>query len=153
MTRILRIVTLAAALALPAATALAHHSFAMFDMSKAVTLTGTVKELQWTAPHVLIWVIEDAKGGEPAGKLWTIELSTGPAPLSRLGWTKRSVAPGDRVTVELSPLRSGDAGGSFKKLTILKTGVVLEGGAPTPDADNLPDAPAKAKPNPGSAAH
>jgi hypothetical protein len=149
--RILRIATFAVALALPGASALAHHSFAMFDMSKAVTLTGTVKELQWTAPHVLIWLTEDPKGGQPAAKLWTIELSTGPAPLSRMGWTKRSLAPGDRVTVELSPLRSGDPGGSFKKLTILKTGEVLESGAVSPDFDNLPEAPAKATPNPGSA--
>ena len=153
MKRILPIATVAVALVLPGAAALAHHSFAMFDMSSAVTLTGTVKELQWTAPHVLIWVTEDAKGGQTAGKLWTIELSTGPAPLSRLGWTKRSVAPGDRVTVELSPLRSGDPGGSFKKLTILRTGEVLVGGAVLSDFDNLPDAPVKAKPTPDSAPH
>lgn len=148
MKRILGIATMAAALALSGTTALAHHSFAMFDLSKVVKVTATVKELQWTAPHVLIWVVEDPKDGQAAGKLWTIELSTGPAPLSRVGWTKRSVAPGDRVTVEFSPLRSGDPGGSFKQLTILKTGEVLMGGAASADSDNLPDAPAKPIPGP-----
>jgi len=117
----------------------------MFDLSKSVTMTGTVKELQWTAPHVLIWVTEDSKDG-PAGKLWTIELSTGPAPLSRLGWTKRSLAPGDHVTIELSPLRSGEPGGSFRKVTNLRTGEVLTGGAPPPDADNLPEVTAPSAP-------
>jgi hypothetical protein len=99
----LRIALLVVASLSPAPAALAHHSFAMFDLAKTMTMTGTVKELQWTAPHVLLWVVEDPQGGQATGRLWTIELSTGPAPLSRLGWTKRSVAPGDRVRVELSP--------------------------------------------------
>ena len=38
----------------PAAPALAHHSFAMFDQSKIVTLEGTVHEFQWTNPHAWI---------------------------------------------------------------------------------------------------
>jgi hypothetical protein len=149
MNRILWMAALAATLALPAASVSAHHSFAMFDMNKAVAVTASIKEFQWTAPHALLWVVEDPKPGEATGKMWTIELSTGPAQLTRVGWTKRSVAPGDRVTIELSPLRSGEPGGSFKKLTILKTGTVLESGAPDASFDNLPDAPDKAKPAPG----
>ena len=125
----------------------AHHSFAMFDRAKVATLTGTVEELQWAAPHVLLLVVEDPAPGQAAGTLWSIEMSTGPGPLSRLGWTKRSVVPGDRVTVEFSPLRSGEpGGGSFKKLTILKTGVVLLTGAPPADMDDLPQPPAEAPP-------
>ena len=149
MNRILWMAALAATLALPAPSVSAHHSFAMFDMAKVAAVTATIKEFQWTAPHALLWVVEDPKPGEATGKMWAIELSTGPAPLTRVGWTKRSVAPGDRVTIELSPLRSGEPGGSFKKLTILKTGTVLESGAPDASADNLPDAPDKAKPAPG----
>ncbi len=142
MTRIHRLAALAAIIVLSAAPAAAHHSFAMFDMAKTVKVAATVKELQWTAPHVLLWVVEDPKDGQTEGKAWTIELSTGPAPLSRLGWSKRAVVPGDRVSIELSPLRSGEPGGSFKKLTILKSGVVLESGAPSIDFDNLPAVPA-----------
>src|SRR5260370_36695465 len=121
----------------------------MFNMGKVVAVTATIKEFQWTAPHALLWVVEDPKPGEATGNMWTIELSAGPAQLTRVGWTKRSVVPGDRVTVELSPLRSGDLGGSFKKLTVLKTGEELERGAPPPAGDNLPDAPDKANPAPG----
>jgi hypothetical protein len=123
----------ALALDLSGAAALAHHSFSMFDSTKVVTLTGTVKELQWAAPHVLIWFVEDPIDGVAAsdanGKVWTIELSTSPGPLSRLGWNKRTVSPGDRVTVDINPLHSGEPGGSFKKLTILATGQVLTSAA------------------------
>ncbi|MBV8169877.1 MAG: hypothetical protein JO021_24030, partial [Alphaproteobacteria bacterium] len=122
----------------------AHHSFAMFDRAATASLTGTVKELQWTAPHVLLWVTADPKDGQAQGILWTIELSTGPGMLSRLGWSKRSLVPGDRITVEFNPLRSGEPGGSFKKCTILKTGEVLATGAPPPDMDDIEEpAPAK----------
>jgi hypothetical protein len=118
-----------------AVTARAHHSFAMFDPDKLVTLTGTVKEFQWTAPHALLWLVadqDDAAAGDNAGKLWSIELSTSPGPLTRLGWTKHSLVPGDAVRVDINPLRSGEPGGSFKKLTILKTGQVLTTAPPSP---------------------
>ncbi|MBI1779377.1 MAG: hypothetical protein HYR63_28935 [Proteobacteria bacterium] len=130
----------------PIGSASAHHSFAMFDRAQVATLTGTVKELQWSAPHVLLWVVKDPKDGQADGTLWTIEMSTGPGPLSRVGWTKRSLVPGDRVTVEFNPLRSGDPGGSFKRLTILKTGAVLATGAPPADMDDLAEPPAAAPP-------
>src|SRR5258708_37376022 len=115
MNRMLWMAALAATLALPAASVSAHHSFAMFDMNKAVAVTATIKEFQWTAPHALLWVVEDPKPGEANGKMWAIELSTGPAPPTRVGWTKRSVAPGDRGTIELGPPRRGEARWSVQK--------------------------------------
>jgi hypothetical protein len=129
------------------AAALAHHSFAMFDATKVITLTGTIKELQWTAPHVMIWLVEDPKEGEPANdKLWAVELSTSPGPLTRLGWNRQSVMPGDRVAIEINPLRSGNPGGAFKRLTILSTGQVLLSGAVGTDAQPLASpAPAETK--------
>ncbi len=85
---------------LPAA-ALAHHSFAMFDFSKTTTLKGTVKDFQWTNPHVTLWVVgAPAAGG--AAELWTAEL-TSPGNLTRLGWTKRSLKTGDRVVLDINP--------------------------------------------------
>ena len=128
----------------------AHHSFAMFNRSKVITVTGTVKQLQWGAPHVLLWVVEDPKAGEAGGTMWTIELSTGPGPLARLGWTKYTVAPGERVAVEMHPLHNNEPGGSFMKLTILKTGQAFATGAPPADMDDLPSAPAAYTPSPGS---
>jgi hypothetical protein len=124
-----------------AAPAAAHHSFAMYDPAVIVRLDGTVKDFQWTNPHVLLWVVGVRNPGE-APLLWTVELPTSPGNLSRMGWTKHSLSPGDKVTVELNPLRDGQHGGSFRKLTLQATGKVLavtlrdpgKPGAPTPGA-------------------
>jgi len=112
------------ALAAAGPRAQAHHSFAMYDPSVTIHLDGTVKEFQWTNPHALLWVVGvTSPGADPA--LWTIELPTSPGNLSRLGWTKHSLSPGDRVVVELNPLRDGQHGGSFRKMTFVATGQVL----------------------------
>ena len=118
----------------------AHHSFAMYDGDKPLVLQATVKEFQWANPHVLLWITTDAAAGQKAGEVWTIELSTSPGPLSRIGWTKRSVEPGDKISVELNPLRSGELGGQFRKLTVIKTGQVLTTALPNPDEKPLPAA-------------
>ena len=95
--------------------ALAHHSFAMFDFSKTVTITGTVKEFQWTNPHVVLWVNADGAGGEgPA--VWSLEL-TSPGNLTRGGWDRKALSAGDKVSVELNPLRNGNHGGALVKVT------------------------------------
>src|SRR3974390_1653321 len=86
----------------------AHHSFAMFDFSKVVTITGTVKEFQWTNPHVVLWVNADgAAGGAPA--VWALEL-TSPGNLTRGGWDRKVLSAGDKVSVDLNPLRNGNHG-------------------------------------------
>ncbi len=109
---------------LAAPRAQAHHSFAMYDPTVTIHLDGTVKEFQWTNPHALLWVLgTTTPGGDPT--LWTVELPTSPGNLSRLGWTKHSLSPGDRVVVELNPLRDGQHGGSFRKMTLVATGQVL----------------------------
>ena len=120
-----------AAFSLTAGAARAHHSFAMYDAAKVVTVTGTVKEFQWTNPHAILWVYADSdKKG--ASDLWLFELSTSPGPLTRMGWTKHSINPGDKVAVEMNPLRDGQHGGSLKKVTLMATGQVLSTGFPAP---------------------
>lgn len=115
---------IAALLALSAAMpADAHHSFAMFDPAKARTLKGTVKEFRWVNPHVSLFVLAEAAGGAP--ELWAVEL-TSPGNLTRLGWTRKSFKAGDKVLVEINPLRDGQKGGGFKKATIVETGQVLQ---------------------------
>ena len=111
------------------APASAHHSFAMYDQTKLVTLNGTVKDFQWTNPHSVIWVICGGVGGR-SEDLWTVELPTSPGNLSRLGWSKHSLKPGDKVAVDINPLRDGRHGGSLKKVTLVATGEVLTVGAP-----------------------
>jgi len=101
---------------------LAHHSFAMFDQGKEVTLVGTVKEFQWTNPHAFIHV-EVAQG--PEAGVWDIELNS-PNNLKRQGWKPSSVKPGDKVTLLANPLRdmSQHKGGLFIAVT-LPDGTVL----------------------------
>jgi hypothetical protein len=101
----------------------AHHSFAMFDFSNTVTLTGTVKEFRWTNPHVILLVTQTPKAGE-AEQDWTMEL-TSPGNLTRVGWSRHSLNPGDRIELSFNPLRDGRHGGAFAKATLLDTGQVL----------------------------
>jgi hypothetical protein len=109
------------AAALPA---LAHHSFATYDPTKTLTLKGTVKTFQWTNPHVVIWfVVQPEGGGEP--QEWSVETNS-PGVLTRAGWTRHSINPGDRVSIEYHPLRDGSHGGGLSSVTLLDTGVKLQ---------------------------
>jgi hypothetical protein len=113
-----------------ASPAMAHHSFAMYDQARLVTITGTVKDFDWVNPHSVIFVITGGTGGKPED-LWTVELSTSPGNLSRMGWSKHSLKPGDKVAIDLNPLRDGRHGGSLKKATLLATGEVLTTAPPS----------------------
>jgi hypothetical protein len=101
----------------------AHHSFAMFDPAKVVTLQGKVKEFRWVNPHVSLFVDVAGPGGQTG--LWAVEL-TSPGNLTRLGWTRQAIKAGDRVAVEVNPLRDGQHGGGFRKVTLLDSGQVLQ---------------------------
>jgi hypothetical protein len=111
---------LASAVALFASSAFAHHSFAMFDASKEVTLDGVVKEFQWTNPHswIQLTVMEN---GQPVE--YSIE-GQSPNGWARQGWTRHSLKSGDHVKVVISPLKDGSKGGSFKR-AIFPDGHVL----------------------------
>lgn len=101
--------------------ALAHHSTAMFDMSKVETVQGVVKEFKWTNPHSwLALVVKDASGAE---REYNIEL-TSPNLLSRRGWRPSSLRAGDQVTVVLNPFRDSVPGGRIVSITT-PTGQVL----------------------------
>lgn len=89
--------------------ALAHHSFAMFDKTKEVTMTGTVKQFQWTNPHTFIQLEVETRGKKVE---WSLEGGS-PNILSRNGWNRLSLSAGERVTVLINPLRNGDPGGTF----------------------------------------
>ncbi len=105
--------------------ALAHHSFAMFDQHKIMTLDGTVTEFQWTNPHSFIEM--DVPGaGKPTH--WSIELNS-PNNLKRQGWTRSALKPGDKVTLRMNPLRDGNKGGLFLDVK-LPNGKVLDSGLP-----------------------
>jgi hypothetical protein len=93
---------------------LLHHSFAMFDTTKSVKLTGTVTTFQWTNPHAYIEI--DVPDGAPA-KHWTIELGI-PSILMQSGWKYKDLKHGDKITVQISPLKSGEPGGLLVQATL-----------------------------------
>ena len=93
------------------APAVAHHSFAMFDAEKTVTLQGTVKEFEWVNPHSWLRVmVNDEKTGKPA--LWAIEMSS-PGRLVTMGMRADSVKAGDVISVTFHPMKDGARGGQF----------------------------------------
>ena len=94
-----------------AGPARAHHSGAMFDTAKEVTLTGTVRQFQWANPHCFIQLVVPGSGGQQVE--WTLEM-TAPVHLQRLGWKRSTLKQGDRITVTFHPLRNGAQGGNVE---------------------------------------
>src|SRR4030095_13282875 len=103
------------------APAAAHHSFAMFDTAKRVTLVGTVTAFEWTTPHVYIEL--DVPGENGAVKNCSVELGS-PSILMQAGWKFSDVKVGDALTAVINPLRNGEAGGLLTQVT-LQDGRVL----------------------------
>jgi Family of unknown function (DUF6152) len=103
----------------------AHHSFAMFDNDHQIKITGTVTKFDWQNPHIYIF----ATGGEAGkdAKAWTIE-GASPGILNRIGWKFNIVKVGDKVTMIIAPLRSGDPGGLLKEITLPDGRVLNNGG-------------------------
>jgi hypothetical protein len=100
---------LVAAAALTAMPAAAHHTASMFAMDKEVTLTGTVREFQYTNPHSWIQLVVDDAGKSVE---WSIETQA-PIVLLRAGIKPGAFKPGDRLTVRLHPLKDGGPGGEM----------------------------------------
>jgi len=103
------VLLVATGLVLASSALVAHHSAAMFDNTKTTEVTGTVKELQWTNPHIWIQVNVDKTG---AKEEWSFEGGS-PNSLSRSGWKKTSFVPGQKVTIRYNPMRDGTHAGQF----------------------------------------
>jgi hypothetical protein len=106
----------------------AHHSFSVFNMQTEIEITGVVKEVQWTNPHIWIWVDVTNENGEVV--TWGLE-GMSPNFLARRGWGRTTLEAGDEVTVSLRPLNSGEPGGMFMQTTT-PDGVVLGMGGGQP---------------------
>jgi hypothetical protein len=117
-TKVIAAAALCTAMSAPLA---AHHSAAMFDDEKVVELSGTVKEMQWTNPHIWIQVMVDANGQKTE---WSIEGGS-PNSLSRNGWRVTTFKPGDAVTVRVNPMKDGSPGGSFIGAKFKETGKTI----------------------------
>jgi hypothetical protein len=103
----------------------AHHSTAMFDRSKTMTINGIVVELRWVNPHVSLSVNGTIKDGEEPA-VWIMEM-TSPGNLVRAGgWRRDAVKPGDRVEVTFNPLRDVEKkGGALTRMLMVATGEVF----------------------------
>jgi hypothetical protein len=117
MSRSTLVMASGAALLLAANVGGAHHSPAMFDATKEITLAGTVKEFEWNSPHcwIQLLVADPANPDNPPTE-WGIEMDN-PLGLSRLGWKPGSLKPGDRIIVVTNPLRDGSNGGRVVTVT------------------------------------
>jgi hypothetical protein len=109
---------------------LAHHGASEYDMTKIVTLNGTVKELQFVNPHtLLVFSVKDDSGKVME---WQGELPS-PNLLSRRGWSRSTLKPGDQVTVIGAPAKNGEKGMQVKKL-VFPDGHELPGTVLPPDS-------------------
>ena len=91
------------------ASAAAHHSGAMFDAQKSITLHGTVKDFRWGNPHCWIQLLVPKDGVDQE---WSVEMGS-TTQLYRSGWRPRTLRDGDKVTVVVHPLRDGTSGAQF----------------------------------------
>jgi hypothetical protein len=117
---------LAMLLAVATASVSAHHSFAAFNMTEEKTITGKVKTVEWTNPHIWIWVdVPNAAGGTDT---YGFE-GMSPNFLERRGWTRTTLEVGDTVTVTFRPLVNGENGGMFTTGKMEDGTVLTMGGA------------------------
>jgi len=117
---------LALLVAVATASVSAHHSFAAFNMTEEKTITGTVKTVEWTNPHIWIWVdVKNANGGTDT---YGFE-GMSPNFLERRGWKRTTLKPGDEVTVTFRPLVDGKPGGMFTTGKMADGTVLTMGGS------------------------
>ncbi|HEX5418594.1 MAG TPA: DUF6152 family protein [Gammaproteobacteria bacterium] len=110
MNRALYRACIAVAIVLTASPSFAHHSFAMFDQAKTLTLAGAVKDFLWTNPHVFIQLLVKNENG--AEEEWSIEM-TSPEHLARDGWRPGTLKPGDQLTLNIHPMHDDTKGGQY----------------------------------------
>jgi hypothetical protein len=108
-TTVARIIT-ASLLTIFSGVTLAHHSMAMFDPSKKVTITGKVSEVQWTNPHV--WIFVDVPKPDGTAEKWGVEF-TSKVHLARRNFSPDMIKVGDDVEFVVSPYFNGKPGGRF----------------------------------------
>jgi hypothetical protein len=124
-----RIAAAASATSLIGSAAFAHHSFAMFDNTRKIDVKGTVKDVQWTNPHVWVDMVVMENGQQ---KTYGFE-GGAVAVLKKFGWTKDMVKAGDTITLTAHPFKDGKAGGSIDFVT-LADGRKIGGGDGIPGA-------------------
>ena len=129
MTSTLKKFAIAAGLSLGlSGLALAHHSFAAFDVTTQKEITGTVKKFDYTNPHTWVWI--DVANDHGGVDTWGFE-GMSPNYLGRRGWTRTTLKPGDKITVTFRPMKDGEKGGMWVSGKRANGEVLMMGGAIT----------------------
>jgi uncharacterized protein DUF6152 len=102
--KLLRVFVIAVGLLAVSIPANAHHGVAGYDLTKTISLHGTVTKFDWSNPHIVIHM--DAKNANGEVQNWTIELAA-PTHMSRAGWTKNVMKAGDDINAEVHPAQNG----------------------------------------------
>jgi hypothetical protein len=104
------ILAAAAAMCVVSGPTTAHHSFAAFDITSQKTVTGTVKQVDWTNPHIWLWI--DVPNDSGSTDTYGFE-GMSPNFLARRGWTRTTLKTGDKITITYRPMKDGSKGGMF----------------------------------------
>ena len=141
--RNLVLIACASAGAVLSADASAHHSYAMFDGSRIKTITGTVAQLEWTNPHVFLWIYVRNPDSDAGYDLYALENGS-PNVLRERGWSKTYFKEGELLSVSFWPVIDGQNGGHFAVATRADGTVVYGAGGPggSPDAGKAIPPPA-----------
>jgi len=110
-----KLLNIAAAAIMFAVPAFAHHSFAMFDYNKEVTLVGEVKEFRWTNPHIHILINVPDTNGRVAE--WDIEGATPNSIRRGQGWGRETLKMGDKISIVVHPMKDGTNGAMMVRAT------------------------------------
>jgi hypothetical protein len=114
-TRSLAMAAVILCLLLVGTTLSAHHSFSAFNMDSEEMITGKVRQVDWTNPHIWIWLDVANEDGEE--ETWGME-GMSPNYLARRGWTKDTLKTGDEITATIRPMKDGSNGGMFVRTTL-----------------------------------
>ncbi len=123
-----RLLWIAACMFGAAAAALAHHSYAAFDMANQKVITGTVVRINWTNPHCWVWLDVSTENG--AVETWGVE-GMSPNYLARRGWSRNTIKPGDKLSITMHPAKDGSKGGSWISAQRPNGETLMMGGAIT----------------------
>ena len=122
-----RVLAVSAGLFLASLPALAHHSFAAeFDVKQPITLKGTVTKVEWTNPHV--WIYIDVTNDNGAVEHWQCE-NGAPNALARMGWTRHSLSVGDKITIEGFRAKNADNTANARQVILADGRKVFSGSA------------------------
>jgi hypothetical protein len=123
---VMRVVTVAVGLLIVSGPMSAHHSNAIFEAGKRVTVTGVVTEWFWANPHCLLSL--DVKGTDGQVVRWVVETQAPPNMIPH-GWSRQSFKPGEEVTITLEPARSGRPVGRLLRAVFPDGKALVPGGS------------------------